>query len=370
MRIFPLFLLCLFVSCKQETPPAIPKPVEDFPVESPTPPNLPPKDYVDFRVNEPTEFFPGFGIVLFDNCIVVDTNGRSYPIEGSARMWNQEVAVAKVDPRSLNQKWLDLVGKSFTLYSPSGVNRRVTIKSFRVVSVASDGVDVLREIWEGHPDHKLSEAEFRKLDAAHFLVAVFDAFDTSMTPPYLQYLHAQPVWARLSKLGDPHMSDSWANALGSESSIDSFILESDPYSRIQSDYEKYTESHSSSDEGIENFPESWMEYAPTERDFFRLGEQEIGFVSLKSRDNCGGPGFRAELNTLYAAKPFRIADLGELPATDLGQHKLLYAWDNEAKGNLDLLFTDGDEILTFVRLYTDGTSQSFSLRIPVHAAKC
>ncbi|QQS03485.1 MAG: hypothetical protein IPK50_14390 [Fibrobacterota bacterium] len=370
MRILSLFTLLLFVSCKQDNPPATPEPASNEHVAPSPQPNPPPKDYVDFRVNEPTEFFPGFGVVLFGNSILVDTNSLRYPIVGQAKMLNQYLAIAKVDTNSLRQEWFDLIGKSFTIYTPNGEDRRVTVKSFKLVSIASDGEDGFREILEAHPDHKLSEDEFRNLSAACVLVAVFDAFDTTMSGPDLQFHGEQPVWARLSKLGHPHLSESLDEFPGSESSIDTFIRGSDPYSRIQSAYKTYTESHSSSDEGIEQFPESWMEYAPTERSFFQLGEQEIGFVSMKSRDNCGGPGFRAELNTLHGAKPFRFADLGDLPYTSLGQHKLLYAWDNESKGNLDLLFTDSDEILTFVRIYPDATTQSFSLRIPLHAPKC
>lgn len=372
MRLLSVLLLAVLVSCKQDSPPppeASPAPVSSNAPAAPAPVPFP-NDPVAQIINEPTEFFPGFGLVLFGNCILVDTNGLGYPILGQAKMLNQDLAVAKVDPHGLTKEWLDLIGKSFTLYTPNGEDRRVTVKSFKVVSIASDEADVFREVWEAHPDHKLSVDEFRNLRAAHVLVAVFDAFDSSMRSPPLQNMGENLQWARLSKLGKPMFSEPLVEDETFQTRMDRLIRGSEVYQGLNAEYLQYTKDHKSQDEDREEFPKSWFEYAAIERIQFHLAGRDIGFVSLKSRDNCGSPGYTGELNALHWTEFIQFPNLPDLPATPLGRHRLIYAWDNEAIGSLDLLFSDSDEWITFVRIFTDGTTNSFTLHIPVHGPKC
>lgn len=152
--------------------------------------------------------------------------------------------------------------------------------------------------------------------------------------------------------------------------MDRFIQRSEEYHAVQAEYKQYTESHTSKEEGREEFPVSWLDYAASERTQFRLSGRDIGFVSLKSRDNCGGPAFTGELNALYWTKSIQFSNLSDLPSTALGQHQLIYAWDNDAEGNLDLVFSDNDEWITFVRILPDSTTRSFALHIPAIGAKC
>ncbi|MBK8803284.1 MAG: hypothetical protein IPN71_14740 [Fibrobacteres bacterium] len=372
MRLLSLIALALLVSCKQNppSPEASPAPASSSaPAAAPTPepfPEFPQQQFLD----EPADFFPEFGLVLFDNCILLDTNGLRYSIVGQAKMLNQDLSVAKVDTNSLHQDWLDLLGESFTIYTPSGEDRRVTIKSFRIVSVASDDADVFREVWERHPDHKLTEDEFQNPSTAHLLVAVFEPFDSSMRSPSLRADGENLRWARLSKLGKPRFSKPVEQDEAFQSRMDKFIRRSEIYRGVDTEYRQYTKDSKSQDEGRDRFPETWFEYAAIDRSQFRLAGRDLGFVSLKSRDNCGGPGFTEEMNVLTWTKDVQFPYLADLPATALGQHRLIYAWDNEAKGNLDLLFSDDDEIVTFVRILPDGTTQSFSLTIPVIGPKC
>lgn len=308
--------------------------------------------------------------MLLGSCILVDTNGLAYPIEGPAEMLSQELAIAPVDKSSLRQQWRDLIGKSFTLYTPGGKNRQVVIKSFQVVSLVNDGADEFRTIWEEHQEHGLSESEFKNLSTAHLLVAVFDEINLTGTSISSLSDGTNLQWARLSSLGEPKLGKAVGNDESLNSRMDKFIKGSSECKSTQDRYHSYVQDQKSQEEGRKNLPATWFEHATIERANFKLSGRDISFVSMKSRANCGEDGFDAELNALSWTTEIQFPDFFSFPYSATDRQSLIFAWDNEAKENLDLLFTDGLEWITFVRILPDGTTRSFVLHVPYTTQGC
>lgn len=371
MRSIFLLVLALLISCKKELPvPSVAAASAPSPTPSTAAAPVPNQTTASIPVNEPTQFFPEFGLVLFGSCILVDTNGLGYPIQGPTEMLSQELTLAEVGTEALRPEWQDLIGKSFTIYSPTGENRQVVIQSFRVLSIVNDGADAFREIWEEHPDHQLSETEFRQLQTAHLLVAVFDEIDPTASSPSSLSDGTRLEWARLSSLGEPKLGKAIDHDAPFHSRIDRFITQLPEYVGIQERYRTYVQDQKNQEEGKKHLPATWIKHAKIGKAYFQVGDREIGFVSLASRSLCEENGFDADMTALVWTSNLELLDLSFFPSSITDEKRLMFAWDNESKGNLDLLFTDGLEWISFVRVLPDGTTRSFALHIPYESLGC
>ncbi|MCB9496500.1 MAG: hypothetical protein H6686_06390 [Fibrobacteria bacterium] len=387
-RVLFLLTLMLFVSCKQKEPAPVhpvgswisdPEPdvrTEQAPDTVGSSPNLSenqpgpdlPRSHPAISIEEPDDFLPEFGLVLFGNCILLDTNGLAYPIKGDAAFLTREIAVADPYEDDLPSKWKDLVGKTFSIYSSRGEEKEEVVRSVKVVSVAEDGASIFDEIWDAHPDRRLPASEFRDLTTAHLLVAVFDDFSSSLRVP--DFINRPIQWARLSSLDLPTFPEAQPQDPDFESRAMDFVLHSGEYADIQSSYEEYKGDPGNLQYLQTPLPDSWVDYATKHMTTRSVGGKDVFFLSLKSRANCADPNFTGEMNFLSWNDSIRFADLENLSPTDFGQVQLVFAWDNDSKGNLDLLFSLESNAFTFVRIHPDGTTRSFSLNIPYIGPEC